>query len=230
MDTEDSYRRRKLNAKALMRPSIWGCIGVFLYILWSTTACGPHKGDATRSEVDTLLFSTMTKGVETLISDSGVTRYKLLADLWYTYDYPERRWYFPEGIYLEQFDTLFTTQATVKADTAYYYEGKKLWHLIGNVEVMNRQGQRFYSASLFWNELSEEVYSHDSVRIIRSEGQELRGKYGFRSNQDLTSYRIFTSSGHMDVDQEGGISSPTPRDSLNADSVAISETLAPNLR
>lgn len=230
MDTEDSYKPNTNKKTTLIRPSLWGCVGVFLYIIWSATACGPGKGDAVKSEQDTLTFSTMTRMVETLVSDSGVTKYKLMADVWYTYDTPEEKWYFPEGIYLEQFDTLFNAQATVKADTAYYFEAKKLWHLIGNVEVMNREGQKFYSNSLFWNQYTEEVYSHDSVRIIRSEGQELRGKYGFRSNQDMTSYKIFTSSGHMDVNKESTTAPTAPTDSLKADSVAISETLAPNLR
>ncbi|MDO4770615.1 LPS export ABC transporter periplasmic protein LptC [Porphyromonas sp.] len=229
MDIEDSHKQEKNSTKTLTRPTFWGCVGVFLYIIWSATACGPGKGDTVKSEVDTLVFTTMTRGVETLVSDSGVTKYKLVAELWYTYDQPEKKWRFPEGIYLEQFDTLFNAQATVKADSAYYYEAKKLWHLMGNVEVMNREGQKFFSNSLFWNQEREEVYSHDSVRIIRSEGQELRGKYGFKSNQDMTSYMIFTSSGHMDVDKDA--TSPTlPKDSIKADSIAISETLDPSLR
>lgn len=218
----------------LTRPYVWGCVGVFLYILWSFTACGPGKGDALKSEVDTLEFSTMTRGVETLISDSGVTKYKLVAELWYTYDRPEKKWFFPEGIYLEQFDTLFNIQASVKADTAYFYEARNLWHLLGNVEVMNREGQRFYSSSLFWDQNAEEVYSNAHVRIVRSEGQELQGRYGFRSNQNMTKYEIFSSLGHMDIDSDG-TPKPKRKDSLNispdkADSIAISETLSPSLR
>ena len=51
---------------------------------------------------------------------------------------------FPRGIYVEKFDTLFQTEASIKADTAYYYDKKGLWELIGNVEVESLQGEAFW--------------------------------------------------------------------------------------
>ena len=44
---------------------------------------------------------------------------------------------------MEKFDTLFQTEASIKADTAYYYDKKGLWELIGNVEVESLQGEHF---------------------------------------------------------------------------------------
>lgn len=186
-----------------------GCVSVILCLILATTSCRPSKGDAIRSGIDTLDFSSLTTEVSTLVSDSGVTRYKLEASLWYTYDTPEKKWFFPKGFYVEQFDTLLAVKASIKADTAYYFEAKQLWHLQGNVHVMNREGQHFYSPSLFWDQEKEEVYSHDPIRIIKSEGEILEGRYGFKSNQSMTRYTIFSSSGHMEVSE-----SPSSQDSL----------------
>jgi len=63
--------------------------------------------------------SMITDTVTTLISDSGITRYKLVADVWEVYDKAkDPYWYFPQGIYLERFTPDFSIEATVKADTA----------------------------------------------------------------------------------------------------------------
>ena len=208
-------------------PLSLGCVSVVLYILFSFSACGSSKGDALRSDIDSVDFASLTTGVNTLISDSGVTKYKLEAPVWYTYDKPQRKWYFPEGLHVEQFDTTFTVQASVRADTAYYFEDDKLWHLIGHVHVMSREGQNFYSNSLFWDQNTEEVYSHEYVKIIKSEGQLLEGQFGFRSNQNMTRYQIFSSSGHIDVEDRPLAPSDTlatgsPRTSHTSDTDSIS--------
>lgn len=189
----------------LAQPCIWVCAGIFLYISASLSACGGKKSDTVTLEVDSFPYTSITRDVSSLISDSGVTKYKLESPVWYTYEQPEAYWYFPEGMYVEQFDTLYAKQASIKADTAYYYQTRKLWKLIGNVEVLNREGGRFFGNSLFWDEQVEEVYSLESTLIIPQPGQEIQSQFGFRSNQSMTRYELYSSHGHLDVDD-----SPTP--------------------
>ena len=110
--------------------------------------------------------------VSSLISDSGITRYRLKAKEWQIYGKAaEPHWYFPEGIYVEKFDTLFQTEASIKADTAYYYDKKGLWEL--------------------------KVYSDKFMRI-EQEDKIITG-IGFESNQDMTQYKIFNSQGIFPV-------------------------------
>ena len=46
-----------------------------------------------------------TYGVSTLISDSGIIRYKIIAEDWYVYDRTDPpRWTFMKGLFLEKFD------------------------------------------------------------------------------------------------------------------------------
>ncbi len=188
--------------KKLVHPSLWWCACFFVYFLVSVTACGPKRSDLLDGGTDTLAFTTMTENVYTLISDSGITKYKLQTKVWYTFDAPESKWYFPEGLYVEQFDTLFNIEASIQADTAYYYQDKNLWELKGNVKLLNREGQRFFAKTLFWDEKDEDVYSHDSVRIERPGGEFLTSKYGFKSNQSMTRYELYSSSGHLDVEDK----------------------------
>lgn len=62
-----------------------------------------------------------TRGVTTLISDSGVTRYRILTEEWKVFDRKSPSyWSFEKGVYLEKFDTLFQVEASIKSDTAYF--------------------------------------------------------------------------------------------------------------
>ncbi len=132
----------------------------------------------------------ITDSVTTLISDSGITRYKLVADEWKVFDKAaEPYWFFPEGIYLERFTPDFSIEATVVADTAWYYTRKKLWKLNKNVHVENMKGEIFDSEELFWDQENERVYS-ESYIVIKRGVTEIKG-YGFESNQAMTDYRIF---------------------------------------
>lgn len=194
----------------LAQPGIWVCAGILFYITLSLSACKSKKGDTLIKEVDSLPYTMVTRDVSSLISDSGVTKYKLEAPIWYTYSEPEAKWYFPKGLYVEQFDTLFNIKASIKADTAFYYQAKKLWELIGNVEVLSREGQRYYGHSLYWDEEMSEVYSHEHTTIIPSTGQLIESKYGFKSNQNMTRYELYSSSGHVDVEDKP----LTPADSI----------------
>lgn len=56
---------------------------------------------------------------------------------------------------MEQFDSIFNVEASIKADTAYYYDKERLWKLIGNVDIQNRKGERFNTELLYWNEATQ---------------------------------------------------------------------------
>ncbi len=160
-------------------------------MLFFYTACGSKDPETVDIQFDPETTPSMTTdSVITLISDSGITRYKLIADIWQVFDKAEDPfWYFPEGIYLERFDSLFQVEAKILADTAWNYTEKRLWRLKGNVDIRNMEGELFLSDELFWDQKEERVYSDKYIQIKRGE-TELKG-YGFESNQEMTEYRIF---------------------------------------
>ena len=168
------------------------------------------------SENDTLP-SMSSLGVTTLISDSGITRYKIVAEEWLIFDKKNPPyWAFEKGVYLEKFDTLFRIDASIKADTAYYHEKKKLWELKGNVQIHSQRGDKFQTDLLFWDEKKEKVYSDKFIQI-EQEDKVIKG-YGFESNQDLTEYEIKNTTGIFTVEDTAPATPPQKTDNIQADS------------
>ncbi len=127
--------------------------------------------------------------VSTVVSDSGVTRYRMNTPEWLIYDRAEvPYWDFPQGIHLEKFDTDLNVDAEIHSKYAIYYDKKRLWDLRDSVTAINLEGERFECNQLFWNEISERVYSDDSIKITQKD-KIIKG-LGFESNQSLTKYVI----------------------------------------
>lgn len=132
--------------------------------------------------------------VTTLISDSGITRYRIKAKKWLVFDKADTPyWEFPAGLYLEKFNMDLEADATVEADYAHYNEPAQLWMLRGNVKAVNLEGEQFVTPLLYWDQQSESLYSDSSIVITR-ETSIIMG-VGFRSNQELTQYTILRPTG-----------------------------------
>ena len=142
-----------------------------------------------------------TRDVSTYISDSGVVRYKIVTDEWKVFDRLDpSMWTFEEGIYLEKFNNDMEIEATIEADTAYYYDKKELWELRGNVHVENEQDEQFDTQLLFWNQQTKKVYSDQYIRI-RQQKRIITG-VGFTSNQEFTNYTIKQTQGVFPIKEE----------------------------
>lgn len=139
--------------------------------------------------------STMvTYGVNMLVSDSGMMKYRIVAECWEMNEAKNpSRWIFEKGLFLEQFDPKFHVEAYIQCDTAYYFDQDKLWELRGRVRVRNIEGLRFSSEELFWDQTKHELYSYKYSRLVTPE-REMEGTY-FRSNERMTKYTITNSKG-----------------------------------
>ena len=135
-----------------------------------------------------------------MISDSGVTRYRIKTQTWLVFDKADTPyWEFPDGIYLEKFNTNLEADATVEADYAYYNEPEQRWTLRGNVKALNLEGEQFETPLLFWDQKTESVYSDSSIIITRATSI-IKG-VGFRSNQEMTQYTILRPSGVFPIEE-----------------------------
>lgn len=131
----------------------------------------------------------ITDTTSSLISLSDTTSAKLVSDEWQMFQSAkEPFWYFPKGIYSEFYDKDFVVEATVKADSAWFYTVQGLWKLNGNVLIENADGEQFESEEFFWNQQEGRVYSDQYVEIRR--GVMLIKAVGFRSNQAMTDWEI----------------------------------------
>ncbi|MBD5384865.1 LPS export ABC transporter periplasmic protein LptC [bacterium] len=147
------------------------------------------KVDVARSLRPDRMPTMTTHNVSTMISDSGVTQYKIVAPLWEVFDEGENpHWLFPEGIYLRKYDRKFNVIATIAADSATYFKNRNLWRLDGRVEVIKVPREVFVSQQVFWDQSKGIVYS-DSFIHIENATHMMEG-YGFRAKQDFTEYSI----------------------------------------
>ena len=210
---------RKTNNKGITATFV-----VVVMLLLFSASCGKEQKEIVDVAFDPETTYTMkATEVSSLISDSGITRYRLKAKEWLVYGKAaEPHWYFPEGIYVEKFDTLFRTEASIKADTAYYYDKKGLWELVGNVEVESLQGERFETPQLFWDQKKEKVYSDKYMRI-EQEDKIITG-IGFESNQNMTQYKIFNSQGIFPVSEAPA---DTARAARSADTLSVARRPEP---
>ena len=188
-------------------------LAAVMFVLFPACSGKDKKLAEAIAENDTLP-SMKSLGVTTLISDSGITRYKIVAEEWLIHDKKNPPyWAFEKGVYLEKFDTLFRVDASIKADTAYYHEKKKLWELRGHVQILSQRGDRFQTDLLFWDEKKEKVYSDKFIQI-EQEDKVIKG-YGFESNQDLSEYEIKNTTGIFTIEDTAPTVTTQPQDSLN---------------
>lgn len=159
-------------------------------------------------------------GVNTMISDSGVMKYRIITERWEVNETKNPpRWVFARGLFLEQFDDKFHIEAFIQSDTAFYYTTTKLWHLIGNVSIRTVDGLKFNSEELYWDQQSHELYSNKFSRLI-TPLREMQGSY-FRSDENMTHYYVSNSKGSFE--KSDMIKEDTTSSSPNNDS----ETSAP---
>ena len=160
--------------------------------------------------------SVMTSyGVNTLISDSGVIKYKVVTERWDVNTVREPScWTFEKGVFFEQFDQQFHVEAYVQADTAWYYDQKKLWHLRGRVRIRNVNGLLYESQELWWDGLRHELYSNVFSKVTTPE-RTLQGTY-FLSDERMTHYTVSNSKGSFTTEdiEKKEESQSTPGDTV----------------
>lgn len=160
--------------------------------------------------------SVMTSyGVNTLISDSGVIKYKIITERWdvNTIKNPSR-WTFEKGVFFEQFDEKFHVQAYIQADTAWYFDQQKLWHLRGRVKIRNINGLLYESEELYWDGVRHELYSNVFSKVTTPE-RNMEGTY-FLSDERMTHYTVSNSKGSFTREDMTGESKDEGKDKQEA--------------
>ena len=158
-------------------------------------SCNEAKEHTDPAIYDRDSVSMMTSyGVNTLISDSGVIKYRIVTERWdvNTIKVPSR-WTFEKGVFFEQFDEKFKLQAYVQADSAWYFDQQKLWHLRGRVRIRNVNGLIYQSEELFWDGIRHELYSNVYSKLITPE-RTMEGTY-FLSDEQMRHYTVSNSKG-----------------------------------
>lgn len=199
-----------------------GRIVAFIIFMSLLASCGHQTEHTAPAVYDRDSASMMTSyGVNTLISDSGIIKYRIVAERWdvNTSRNPSR-WTFICGIFMTQFDPKMNVKAYVMADTAWYYDKLKLWELRGRVKVINMgAGMIFKSEELFWDGTNHELYSNKYSKVVTPE-RTMAGTR-FRSDENMERYTIDNSKGSfIKSDIEG---SGLPEDTLAVEPDTLAE-------
>ncbi len=187
---------------------------LFLNFTISCSEAHEHIAKAVNPE-DSVAMMT-SKGVNTLISDSGVIKYRIVTERWdVNMAKNPSRWEFMKGIFFEQFDEQFHLQAYIQADTAWYFDKQRLWKLRGRVNIRNVKGLIYTSEELYWDGIKHEFYSNVFSRVVTPE-RTMEGTY-FRSDEKMERYMVTNSKGSFlasDMEDEEEQPETAPDDSL----------------
>lgn len=175
---------------------------IVLMMLTCFFSCSHDKKQMTDAISDRAQFAVLhADSVTTLISDSGIVRYRIKTKQWDVYDKATpKHWEFPQGVYLDKFNEDLKVEASLVADYAYYNEDEQIWELDGNVHALNLEGEQFETQQLFWSQKSERVYSDSVIKITRATS--IIVGIGFESNQTMSKYTINHPTGVFPIKDE----------------------------
>ena len=199
---------------SFLRPMM--CLVVGMMMLSACEEQTEHTAPAIndRDSVSTMI----TNGVNTLISDSGLIKYRIVAERWEINQRRNpQRWIFDKGLFMTQFDEKFHVQLYIQCDTAYHFDGLRLWELRGRVHVLTKDGLDFKSEELFYDMNKHEFYSYKYSKLVTPE-RTLQGTY-FRSDENITNYYVSNSKGSFEkgdiMDEEKETKEKDNKDTTN---------------
>ena len=159
------------------------------------------KNTATLDVVRDSAAVMKTYNVTTLVSDSGITRFRVNTPEWLVFDKKAKpTWEFPNGIHLEQFDENLEVHSEVSAKKAIYYTELEQWILSDSVYAINVEGEKFESEILYVHQKEDRIFTDKSVKITQ-EDKIITG-IGMESNQRLTKYKVLKPQGIIPLDED----------------------------
>ena len=180
-----------------MRSSLYSLfIGlVLLTASYAMVSCSEEREHTAPAMHDRDSVPVMTTyGVNTLISDSGVIKYRIVTERWEINENRRpSRWTFNKGILLTQFDLKKHVVGYIQCDSAVYFDKDRRWELRGRVRILTAQGLTFYSNELYWDERNHEMWSY-SYSHLKTPDKELQRNW-FRSDEQMTNYEIRQTKG-----------------------------------
>ncbi|WP_455071541.1 LPS export ABC transporter periplasmic protein LptC [Prevotella melaninogenica] len=180
-----------------MRSSLYSFfIGLVLFTAsYAMVSCSEEREHTAPAIHDRDSVPVMTTyGVNTLISDSGVIKYRIVTERWEINENRRpSRWTFNKGILLTQFDLKKHVVGYIQCDSAVYFDKDRRWELRGRVRILTAQGLNFYSNELYWDERNHEMWSY-SYSHLKTPDKELQGNW-FHSDEQMTNYEIRQTKG-----------------------------------
>ncbi len=182
--------------------SFFSAIAITTVVLLGALSCTKEEKitiDAVEDRSETPGLSV--KKITTVISDSGITRYRIVTDRMEVFDQAaDPYWLFPEGLYFERFAPDLSVDANFECQQARYLEYQKLWEFKGNVRAINLEGHMLETELLYWDEKQKKIYSDKAFRLTRPTG--VSTGVGFETNETMTRWSALQTKSDMYVKEE----------------------------
>lgn len=204
-----------------MRESRYFFVIAIIIIILIASGCKDDGGIAANKQIDAANLPTMVShNVQTLLSDSGMTRYRITTKTWLAYEQQEHpQWVFPEGLIAEELDKQsLQVKMSMQCDSAHYDRTTRMLNITGNVTIHDKDGGEITCDSAYYDEEKAlwslnsmvTITSKDGSKIetnqmywdrkankyysdsfIRMQAQEkILEGYGYESNEKLTTYKV----------------------------------------
>lgn len=177
-------------------------VAISAIVILVLQSCSPSVENTATLETERDSAAVMKSyNVTTLVSDSGITRFRVNTPEWLVYDKKAKpMWEFPQGLHLEQFDENLEIHSEVDAKRAVYYTELEEWVLSDSVYAVNVEGERFESEILYVHQKEDRIFTDKFVKITQ-EDKIITG-VGMESNQRLTKYRVLKPQGIIPLDED----------------------------
>ena len=153
-----------------MKESRYYFVIAILIVILIASGCKDDAGTTTSRRVDYSKMPTMVShNVQTLLSDSGKTRYRITTKTWLVYEEMEHpHWIFPDGLIAEELDKDskdFNVKMSMKCDSAHYDRMTRMLNLVGNVTIHDNTGGEITCDSAYYDE-DKALWSLNSMVTI----------------------------------------------------------------
>lgn len=166
------------------------------YCFWVYFLIGAAFGFTPKQDLADSLPTLESYHVELLCSEQGVVKYRLVTEKALHYENGDRT--YPEGVYVEFYESDHKVSATGRANKVYFFAEKNIYEFRGDVELKSlRDNRQLNTEALYWSTEAETLYTDKFIKIETKE--ELLTGEGLTAKQDLSHYVIAKPQGLLHV-------------------------------
>lgn len=163
----------------------------FILLLMMLLSCGEKEIEEeteVEKEGENIPIMEFTE-VSASFSQSSTIRVKIKAPLQHQYKSNDES--YPQGVFLEFFDSLGRKTTTLEADSGFHEASDDSYRVRGNVVVINlEENQKLETEILHWSQVKREIYTDTltPVKIITKD-EVIEGN-GMTAKQDFSEFEI----------------------------------------
>ena len=106
-----------------------------------------------------------------------------------------------DSVVIKFYNAMGLISSEMKSDYAIRYHDTELMNAKGNVEVINKQGEKLNTERLTWNKKTKQITCDTTVIITKPSGQIIEGS-SLTSDENFDNYKITKVTGKLPFERE----------------------------